>query len=262
MLEKFINCLLKISRPVTVKDSYNNEYIFGQNNDRVDYTRIPANRAVERTVCNVESFAKATADEILQNHSSHKTVIFQNEGAILYTDDSLADDQNIWRFTRKYTTLWKVITALVGFDNLTHRDLIKKLESVKNYIKDFNELYNQILKLRATKKISFVSNPVFADGERSGSYEWEQRVNGKDTAEKASCPSEIFFKGKIVRGSESEYEFSLQITPVIDEERGQLFFSLCMPGFEMVLDQIREDEYADYNKLVGNQPNLLILRDY
>lgn len=261
MLEKFVNCLLKIAKPVTVKDGYNNEYIFHKHENDETYERIQPNRPVKRHICNVESFAKATADEISQNPSTHKTVIFDRKGGVLYTDDKLGSDQNVWMFERKYTTLWSTIFNIINYDNkLSHKELLDKLESIKIYVKDFNDLYNSILRLRATKKISFVSNPVFSDGENCGSYEWEQRVN--DKAEKASCPSEIFFKGKIVRGSESEYEFSVQVTPVIDEERGQLLFSLSMPGFDMTLDQIMEDEFADFNKLIGEQDNLLILRDY
>ncbi len=133
---------------------------------------------------------------------------------------------------------------------------------MKIFIPDFEDLYQVISKLRASKKINFVSNPIFEDGEQSGSYQWEQKIDANGTTERAVCPSEILFRGKIVRGSDIEYEFALSLTPVLNDEKGQIYFSLSIPGFDMVLDQVREDEYLAFCEQVKSLPELLILRNY
>ena len=249
-------------RSEKMTDDYGNHYIY--NDGRKCYERVPKNRIKRHTVCNIESFSEAVTFN-KNNHDSEikPIVIFTESGAVLFCDERLDDDQDVWVFERKYTNLWNVVRFLIGKDNLNHKDLLNKLESIKNYVINFEDLYLKLAKLRVNKKITFASSPVFEEGEQSGSYEWEQKVSSGNT-EKASCPSKISFRGKIVRGSEAVYDFDINLMPVIDEERGQILFKLFMPTAEFVLDQVREDEYSDFLQLIDEETKkaTLILRDY
>lgn len=262
MLKELLEYINTLKRPELITDDLGNRYLFNEYSKR--YERIPENAKQERTVCNIESFAK------IVNHICSKypdvinaTVIFNERGAKLYTDESLKNDQDIWLFIREYTLLWQTIRNMTEME-FSHKDLLEKLESVKNCILDFESLYQKLSKLRASKRISFASSPIFVEGENSGGYEWEQKIDANGSTEKATCPSRINFKGKIVRGSEAVYEFSININPVIDEEKGRILFRLCMPTIELVLDQVREDEYQDFLKLIGDiaDKKVLVLRDY
>lgn len=261
MINEIMNEIIKLKRPELVTDSYGNQFIY--NDENGSYSRLPKNYSVIKQVCNVESLAKAVVEEMKRKPGTFKTVIFERQGATFYTNDSLGKEQDIWHFAREYTTLWETVKELCEDQKMKHKTLLEKLEAIKIFIADYEDIYQTISRLRASKKVSFVSNPIFTDGEQSGCYTWEQRVDANGATEKAICPSEIRFKGKIVRGSEAEYQFSLSITPVIDEEKGQILFSLSMPGLDMVLDQVREDEYADFNKLIGDiGKEILVLRNY
>jgi hypothetical protein len=264
MIQEIIAFVTGLQRPELI-DTQDGQYIY--NDSKQSFERVPVNRPFNRTVCNVDSFAKAVLEEIRRDGEDSEgfgmTVIFERAGAIFYTDDSIGIEQNKWSFDREFTLLWRVVEALCSGQKFSHRALLDKLESVKIFIPGFENLYQVISKLRASKKVNFVSNPIFSDGEQAGQYEWEQKIDSNGTTEKAVCPSEIPFKGKIVRGSEIEYEFSLSITPVLDEEKGQILFSLSMPGFDMVLDQVREDEYQAFcDQVKEKAKELLILRNY
>lgn len=239
----------------------NGEYIYSDADK--SYRRVDVKPFV-RTVCNVDSFALVVLEEARRAKNAtgdHMTVIFDESGADFYPADELAHEQDKWNFERRYTNLWKVIQKLVG-QKLNHRQLLDNLEAVKNCIPGFEKLYQTISKLRASKKIQFVSNPIFADGEQAGLFSWEQKIDSNGTTETAVCPSDISFKGKIVRGSEAEYEFGLSLTPQLDEENGRILFGISMPGYDMVLDQVREDEYQDFCKKIKDLTNLLILRNH
>lgn len=263
MLSKIIDFVNMLKNPETI-ETIDGQYIY--NGDQRKYERVPANRPFNRNVCNVDSFAKVVLEEVKRQGGDPKgylkTVIFGRNGAEFFTDDTLGAEQNKWYFNREFTHLWDTVKELCSAQPLSHKDLLRELESVKFYIEDFEKLYQTISRLRASKKISFVSNPVFADGEQSGHYEWEQKIDSNGTTERAVCPSEIPFRGKIVRGSEIEYAFSLSLSPVLNEEKGQIFFSLEMPGLDMVIDQVREDEYQAFCELVKDASELLILRNY
>lgn len=257
MIPEVINAIKELKRPEIIKDELGNHYIYSDYNRK--YERIPKNAKFERYICNIESFAKV----VLSCFSPRRCVIFEEDGATFYTDEDLKNDQDKWIFKRKFTNLWNVISELCYSEPLKHRDLLNNLEAVKNSVIDFENLYQTLSKLKVNKKISFASSPVFEDGEQSGSYEWEQKIDANGSTEKARCPSCIRFKGKIVRGSQSTYEFSVNLVPVIDSEKGMLLFKIFMPTIDLVLDQVREDEQSDFIKLIGDEANkLLILRNY
>lgn len=263
MIEKIISFIKSMKRPETIVDNYGNHYIY---NDKDQcYEEIAINKARFHEVCNIEGFAKAVCFNFAKQIGKQvdPIVIFNEQGARLFTNDILGDNQDVWVFRRAYTSLWDTVIMLSRAGELNHRDLLNKLESVKNYIVDFEQLYLKLSKLRASKKISFASNPIFTDGETSGAYEWEQKIDS-DHTEKASCPSRINFKGKIVRGSEAVYEFAVNLVPIIDEGNGKLLFKVFMPTIELVLDQVREDEYADFLRLIGDDvaKATLIVRNY
>lgn len=261
MISEAVNVIKELKRPELVKDELGNHYIYSDRNRQ--YERIPKNIKFERRICNIESFAKVVQAEYNSSVAPKQCVIFEEDGATFFTDEDLKDDQNKWIFCRKFTNLWKIVSELCKSDPLKHKDLLDKLESVKNSVVDFENLYQVLSKLRVNKKISFASSPVFEDGEQSGSYEWEQKIDASGATEKARCPSCIRFKGKIVRGSDSTYEFTVNLVPVIDSERGVLLFKIFMPTIDMVLDQVREDEQSDFIKLIGDIANhILILRNY
>ena len=264
MIQEIIAFVTGLKRPELI-DTQDGQYIYNDSCKR--FERVPVNRPFNRTVCNVDSFAKAVLEEIRRDGEDSEgfgmTVIFERDGAVFFTDDSIGDEQNKWFFNREFTHLWKVIKALCSGQKYPHRSLLDLLESVKIFIPGFENLYQVISKLRASKKVNFVSNPIFSDGEQAGQYEWEQKIDSNNaTTERAVCPSEIPFRGKIVRGSEIEYEFALSLTPILDDEKGQILFSLSMPGFDMVLDQVREDEFVAFCELVKPLTELLILRNY
>jgi len=263
MIQTIIDFIIGLKRPELI-DTQDGQYLYRDSSK--SYERVPLNRPYYRAVCNVDSFAKAVIEEVKRDgedsDGSGMTVIFEQNGAKFYTDDTLKEEQNIWRFNREFTQLWEVVRKMASGQKMSHRQLLDAMESVKIYIPGFERLYQIISKLRASKKINFVSNPVFEDGEQAGSYQWEQKIDSSNSTEKAVCPSEIPFKGKIVRGSMIEYGFSLAVTPVLDDEKGQILFSLSMPGFDMVLDQVREDEYKAFLELVTDLKELLILRNY
>lgn len=254
---EFVTCL-KRKELIITRDG---EYIYSDADS--SYSRVGIT-PFNRTICNVDSFALAVLEEARRAKNStgdHMTVIFDEAGGDFYSADELAHEQNKWNFERRYTNLWHVVKKLVG-QKLPHRTLLDSLEAVKNCIPGFEKLYQTISKLRASKKIQFVSNPIFADGEQSGSFSWEQKIDSNGTTETAVCPSEIPFTGKIVRGSETEYGFSLSLTPQLDEENGRILFAISMPGFDMVLDQVREDEYQAFCEKVKALTDLLILRNH
>jgi hypothetical protein len=262
MIAEAISKILSLKKPELI-ETIDGQYI--DNNGT--YKRVPRNRPFNRIVCNVDSFAKAVIEQVRRDgedqDASFMTVIFERSGGIFYTDDTLGEEQDTWRFQREYTHLWETIINILG-RKLSHRQLLDQLESVKIFVPDFENLYHTISKLRASKKINFVSNPIFENGEQAGSYQWEQKIDSNGATQKAICPSEINFQGKIVRGSEIEYQFSLALTPILEEEKGQILFSLSMPGFDMVLDQVREDEYMQFCGQIKTKDikNLLILRNY
>jgi len=264
MIKGIIEFITGLKRPELI-DTKDGQYIY--NDAKQSFERVPENRPFNRTVCNVDSFAKAVLEEVKRDgedsNGSGMSVIFGKNGAVFYTDDTLGSEQNLWVFDREFTHLWSVIQKLTSGQKFAHRQLLDALESIKIFIPGFEKFYQIISKLRASKKINFVSNPVFEDGEQAGSYQWEQKIDSNNaTTERAVCPSEIPFRGKIVRGSEIEYEFALSLTPVLDDEKGQILFSLSMPGFDMVLDQVREDEFVAFCELVKPLTELLILRNY
>ncbi len=263
MISKLIEFVIRLKRPELL-EAKDGQHLY--NDRKRSYERIPENQPFNRAVCNVDSLAKVVLEEVKRDNPASlgacKTVVFHKTGATFYTNDLLGIEQNVWSFERKFTHLWEVIRGLVISDPLSHRKLLDTLESVKIFIPDFEDLYQVISKLRASKKINFVSNPIFEDGEQSGSYQWEQKIDANGTTERAVCPSEILFRGKIVRGSDIEYEFALSLTPVLNDEKGQIYFSLSIPGFDMVLDQVREDEYLAFCEQVKSLPELLILRNY
>lgn len=221
-----------------------------------------------RKVCNVDSFARVVLDENKRRetdaHTSgfRRTVIFGEHGAEFFVDDLQRFKQDKWIFCRTFTHLWKTITEIATGKAMSHKDLIFALDSVRKYIPGYESIHYSISKLRINKKVNFVSNPIFSDGEQRGAFEWEQRVDSNNATEKAVCPSEIPFKGQVVRGSSINYEFSLQLTPILDDENGRIFFAMTLPGIDLVLDQIREDEYAAFCDQVKSLENLLILRNY
>lgn len=263
MIKDIIEFVIGMKRPELL-ETQAGQYLYSDSSQR--YERVPKNRPFNREVCNVDSFAKAVLEEVKRDGEDSNgfgmTVIFEKNGATFFTDDCLGSEQNLWQFEREFTQLWKVVSHLATGSKHSHRQLLDAMESVKIFIPDFEKLYQVISKLRASKKINFVSNPIFEDGEQAGSYQWEQKIDSNGATEKAVCPSEIPFRGKIVRGSEIEYEFALSLTPVLDDEKGQILFSLSMPGFDMVLDQVREDEFKAFCALVKPLSELLILRNY
>lgn len=265
MIKEVLQFISTLKRPELL-ETVNGQYLL--NPAKKCYERVPAHRPFNRVVCNVDSFAKAVHEEVKreplvpEDKGFCRTVIFEKNGAVFYTDDKMGAEQDIWKFEREFTQLWKVVSHLATGNKLSHRQLLDALESVKIYIPGFENLYQVISKLRASKKINFVSNPIFEDGEQAGSYQWEQKIDSNGATERAVCPSEIPFRGKIVRGSEIEYEFALSLTPILDDEKGQIIFSLSMPGFDMVLDQVREDEFKAFCTLVKPLSELLILRNY
>ena len=265
MIKEVLQFISTLKRPELL-ETVNGQYLL--NPAKKCYERVPAHRPFNRVVCNVDSFAKAVHEDVRRNSNApeekgfFKTVIFEKNGAVFYTDDGMGAEQDVWKFEREFTQLWKVVSHLATGNKLSHRQLLDALESVKIYIPGFENLYQIISKLRASKKINFVSNPVFEDGQQGGEFVWEQKIDSNGTTEKAACPSEIPFRGKIVRGSEIEYEFALSLTPILDDEKGQILFSLSMPGFDMVLDQVREDEFKAFCTLVKPLSELLILRNY
>lgn len=261
MLQKAIDYIHSLLRPELLTDDYKNHYIY--DGDNKIYRKIPKQEPQTRFLCNIESFAKVILSE--SSTSSPKTVIFESYGANFYTNEELREEQDIWKFERKYTNLWNVIENLCKEYNnqLKHKELLDKLESIKSFVVGFENLYQTLGKLRASKRISFASSPIFTDGEQSGGYEWEQKIDSNGSTEKAHCPSKIRFKGKIVRGSSAEYEFEINLVPVIDEEQGRILFKCYMPTIDLVLDQVREDEYSDFIKLLGEEaPKIRILRNY
>lgn len=263
MIKGIIEFITGLKRPELI-DTQDGQYIYNDSCKR--FERVPVNRPFNRTVCNVDSFARAVLEEVKRDgedsNGSGMSVIFGKNGAVFYTDDTLGSEQNLWVFDREFTHLWSVIQTLTSGQKFAHRQLLDALESVKIFIPGFEKFYQVVSKLRASKKVQFVSNPIFQDGEQAGCFEWEQKIDSNGSTEKAVCPSEIPFRGKIVRGSEIEYEFALALTPILDEENGRILFSLSMPGLDMVLDQVREDEYIAFCELVKPLTELLILRNY
>lgn len=263
MIKGIIEFITGLKRPELI-DTQDGQYIYNDSCKR--FERVPVNRPFNRTVCNVDSFARAVLEEVKRDgedsNGSGMSVIFGKNGAVFYTDDTLGSEQNLWVFDREFTHLWLVIQKLTSGQKFAHRQLLDALESVKIFIPGFEKFYQVVSKLRASKKVQFVSNPIFQDGEQAGCFEWEQKIDSNGSTEKAVCPSEIPFRGKIVRGSEIEYEFALALTPILDEENGRILFSLSMPGLDMVLDQVREDEYVAFCELVKPLTELLILRNY
>lgn len=221
-----------------------------------------------RTVCNVDSFAKAVLEEDKRRkddkhtNGMRRTVIFNQFGAEYFVDDLERFQQDKWLFKREFTHLWDTIVKIANEKPMSHKDLIFALDSVRKYIPGYAALHYAISKLRINKKVNFVSDPIFSGGEQSGSHQWEQRVESSNATETAVCPSEIPFKGQIVRGSSIAYDFALQLTPVLDDDNGRIFFILTMPGMHLVLDQIREDEYSVFCEQVKSLTDLLILRNY
>lgn len=264
MLQKAIDYIHSLLRPELLDDKYGNHYIY-DGNDRI-YRRIKKQEPQTRHLCNIESFAQIVLESLkLMSPSLPRTVIFESYGANFYTNEELREEQDIWKFERKYTNLWYCVESLCkGYETqFKHKELLDKLESIKSYVLDFENLYQTLSKLRASKRISFASSPIFTDGEQSGGYEWEQKIDSNGSTEKAHCPSKIRFKGKIVRGSSADYEFEINLVPVIDEEQGRIYFKCYMPTIDLVLDQVREDEYNDFIKLLGEESKkLLILRNY
>lgn len=252
---------LFVRRPEKITDDYGNHYIYNDGEKR--YERVMKNKPNIHYVCNVESFAKAVRYE--RDITKDQIVIFRENGATLFTDELLGEEQNKWKFERKYTLLFmKVVSICRKEEPLTHKELLDELESVKNFIPDFEKLYQILSRLRISKKINFASNPIFTEGEQAGVYEWEQKVDANGPTVKAQCPSSIRFKGRLVVASKAEYEFYVNIIPVIDETNGRILFRLFMPTLELVLEQVREDEQKDFLELIGKEcaEGLLILNDY
>ncbi len=189
------------------------------------------------------------------------TVIFGQNGATLYTNDLLKAEQDCWEFERRFTHLWNVIQKIVGKE-FTHKGLLDVVDSVRNSIPGFENLFQTMAKLKASKKLHYASNPVFENGQQGGDFAWEFKLDSTSSTEKAVCPASIPFKGKIVRGSETEYEFQVNVMPRFNEAEGRIIFSLSMPGVDMVLDQVREDEYQSFIERIKPLPELLILRNY
>lgn len=263
MIKQIIDFITGLKRPETL-DYKGEGYIYNDNLKR--YSRIEKNISFVRKVCNVDSFASVVLEEIKRRNSDRcgagMTVIFNSNGGTFYTNDELKQEQDEWIFDREFTYLWQTIKSIVSSAPMSHRIFLDRLESVKIFIPGFEDLYYSLSKLKVSKKINFASNPIFSDGEQQGHYEWSQKIDTNGATEKAVCPADIPFKGKIVRGSEIEYEFSLAITPVLDEENGKILFSVSMPGIDMVMDQVREDEYKAFCEQVTDAKELLILRNY
>ena len=220
-----------------------------------------------RYVCNVDSFAKAVLEEnkrlnigITDKKGCMMTAVFTTDGGIFYTNDMLRDEQNQWVFKRRFTTLWSKIGNYDG-KKVDHRKLLDFLESVKANVIGFEDLYHALSKLRISKRVQFSSNPVYNGEEVSGAYEFSYSfATGSKVV--AVCPAKINFKGRLVRGSSTEYEFSMNLSPAPDEENGKIDFSLNMPGYDFVLDQICEDDYDNFTHQVKDLTELLILRDW
>jgi uncharacterized protein YfdQ (DUF2303 family) len=220
-----------------------------------------------RTVCNIDSLArvvleesKRKSNEIFTNKGEMMTVIFTDTGGTFYTDDILEVEQNLWHFKRRFTTLWSAISKQNG-RKLDHRGLLDFLESIKNYVVGFEDLYQALSKLRISKKVSFTSNPVYTGEDISGAYEFAYSIGTGNTVV-AVCPAQINFKGRIVRGANTEYEFSMNLSPEPDEETGKIFFALNMPGIDLVIDQVCEDDLNTFAEQVKSLPELLVLRDW
>lgn len=261
MFKEIIDFVTGLKRPETI-NTYDGEYIYHDNSQSYSKVFLTVEK---REVCNVNSFSRATIEVArrAQNETGNKmTVIFDDSGALLFPEEhKLGKEQNKWHFERRYTRLWNTIRLLVG-KNLSHKELLRKLESVKDCVNNFEDLYAILSKLKVSKKIDFTSQPMYEEGDKSGSFSWNQRVDSNGVNQTASCPSSISFEGRIVRGSETSYGFELSLTPVLNEEKGSIDFAIEMPGFDMVLDQVREDEYKTFCEDVKGLSELLILRDY
>lgn len=266
IIEKLIDPTKK--RPETIAIG-SDSYIYNDAQKRYELAQKDENeKPFIRTVCNVDSFARVVLEEDKRRsddkHAAglRRTVIFCENGAEFFIDDLERFKQDKWVFRRRFTHLWETIVQLANGKQMSHKDLIFALDSVRKYIPGYENLHYAISKLRINKKVAFVSNPIFSEGEQRGAFEWEQRVDSSNATEKAVCPSEIPFKGQVVRGSPISYEFSLQLTPVLDDENGRIFFVMTLPGMDLVLDQIREDEYSAFCEQVKSLENLLIIRNY
>ena len=260
-IEKIINRISTAKREPTliIEDK-----IYVYNDSEMCYEQKEEFEAFSRQICNVDSLVKVvleTARRLEKSTGNQMTVIFDNNGATLFPEDTKRDKQDKWYFRREESLLLETINFLVGREH-SHKNLISQLEKIKSNVIDFEDLYQKLSKLKVSKQVNFSSNPIYQEGENGESYSWSQTVDANGVPETASCPAKISFQGSLVRGTEITYAFDVSLIPVLEEDKGKINFQIEMPGYQMVMDQVREDDFKKFCDGVKNLSDLLILRNY
>lgn len=256
-------------RAVTL-DTVRGEYLYSDKDSQYH----PLVPAMKRGLSTVESLATAVLEEARRVESPQgdfMTVIFTEKGGMFYPNDKARVDE--WSFDRTHSQQWQHLMAWINRP-LKHKDFIRVLQglrpSIKNHLDtpdDASGLTAYAALMRIYRSVSFDSNtkvtsqPMITAGKTGGSVNFTMTTKAGGEQE-VDLPTEIPLVMPFVKGSETLYQFTVEVDAALDEDTSQPVFMLVFPDRENIVDQAISDEVAYFKRETEKLPNLLVLLDY
>lgn len=179
-------------------------------------------------------FAKATGN--------NQTVTFTGKGATYSPDDE--DRRHLFTYQRAISQQWQALVAVLG-KPLTHKELIRALQTLSPSITDYALVIASFRKLTVSKDVKLVSEPVLNDtGDSNNGYSVQLSVKG-GTSE-TTLPSWITARVNYTRGSAAAYDVPIEVD--LADRDGVPVITLYSPTLAAIADQAVMDEMKTFSE--------------
>lgn len=214
----------------------------------------------ERSVSNVESFARMVIEEARRAGCSGDwmTVVFNQSGGRFYLNDK--DGRTVFTYARELAPQWQLLVGAHGRGH-AHADFVRLLQQLKPSIVDYSTVMMQFRKVTFGQSTEVDSAPTLVEGASGSAYAVRAKVGS--AVSQASLPGEIKFALQFTRSSSMKYESEVEVDVQLNEAKKTLTFTLLFTDRPALEERALTDEAAWFKSEVGPKlPQLSILEDY
>jgi hypothetical protein len=235
--------------------------VFLYNDNEQEYAEIDRFVKKEGSVSTVESFAELVVEYAKREGKptgEDQTVTFTTAGATYSPDDD--DRRHLFTYRRVLSQQWQALRAVLG-KPLTHKELIRTLQSLSPSIADYTLVLTAFRRLTISKDVKLVSEPVLNEsGDSNNGYNVQLSVKG-GTSE-TTLPSALTARVQYARGGEATYEVPIEVD--LSDRDGVPVISLFAPLIDAIADKAVLDEmkFFDEQMAATGLKDLLIVINF
>lgn len=234
------------------------EAVYDDSNQSYSFSSV---RTRSKDVSCVDSFIDFIDEEL--NRGGNKTgklatVSINETGGSFSADDNFGGKSCNYR--RSLTTLWETLKSVANY-KLNHEQLLTTLQKLRPCIKNFEELYLNLLDIRTIGRSEMISNPVFMNGEAGCGYKISYKLqNGTD--DESVLPSNFkcivpYAKGRM----DTVYEVPVELM-FLNNGNGRIEVLFQVAELEQIEEKALRDEVDYLKEKLEKYSDLLVLLNY